>query len=112
MIELAMAGVISASAALLVCCKLGMRRVLGYDVLADVSVTVAFVWMFAGTYSGMMAGILGGALFSLALYTLKPLLGCEKLRLQRCGLVWCEIEPPMDTKRRIMELVQKYLLKD
>lgn len=78
-IELLLAGFIAAHTLLLLCFKLGIRRVLGYDAVVDIFATLLLLWMFQGTYSGMVAGAAGGLVISVELALLKRWLGYETL---------------------------------
>lgn len=65
------AGLLSALGLLFLIFKFGIRRVVSYDIPIDVAVTGFLMWAFAGTYSGMMAAMVGGLIVSVVLYTLK-----------------------------------------
>lgn len=78
-IQLFIAGFIAAHTILLLCFKMGIRRVLGYDAVVDILATVLLLWMFQGTYSGMVAGAAGGLIISIELALLKKYLGYEVL---------------------------------
>lgn len=78
-IQLFVAGFIAAHTLLIMCFKLGIRKVLGYDAIVDIAATILLLWMFQGTYSGMMAGAFGGLVISIELAILKKWLGYEVL---------------------------------
>ena len=86
--EMLLAGVISASAMIFLLLKLPLKRVCGYDFFIDVGFTFLLAWMFAGTYSGMMAAIIGGAIVSVFLFLAKKINGYEKLQLKDKKLTW------------------------
>ena len=65
------AGLLSALGRLFQIFKFGIRRVVSYDIPIDVAVTGFLMWAFAGTYSGMMAAMIGGLVVSVVLYVLK-----------------------------------------
>ena len=73
-----LAGLITCLAVLFIMAKVGMRRCLAYDVPIDIAVTIGLAIAFAGTYSGLMAAVIGGALFSAVTWILKAVLGYEK----------------------------------
>jgi hypothetical protein len=52
-----------------------IRKLLGYDILVDVAVTLALMWIFAvtGTISGLMTGIFCGFIISVVLFFGKKL---------------------------------------
>ena len=65
------AGLLSALGLLFLIFKFGIRRVVSYDIPIDVAVTALLMWAFAGTYSGMMAAMVGGLIVAIVLYALK-----------------------------------------
>lgn len=56
-----------------------LRKLLGFHVLLDVSVTVFMGMLLAGTYSGMTVAIAAGAIFSVALVVLRRVFGYARL---------------------------------
>mgnify|MGYP005866282321 CR=1 FL=1 len=56
-----------------------LRKLLGFDIFLDITVTVILMIAFAGTFSGMMAAIVGGIGFSLALWVTKMVYGYKHL---------------------------------
>lgn len=76
------AGLLSALGLLFLIFKFGIRRVISYDIPIDVTVTAFLMWAFAGTYSGMMAAMVGGLIVSVVLYTLKRTMTREVLKLE------------------------------
>lgn len=72
------AGIISALAFVVVLYKIGIRKCLGFDLYLDILTTVTLAVIFGGTYSGMMAAIIGGLLFSVILMVLKQVHGYQK----------------------------------
>ena len=73
------AGLLSALGLLFLIFKFGIRRVVSYDIPIDVAVTALLMWAFAGTYSGMMAAMVGGLIVSIVLYALKQTIVREVL---------------------------------
>lgn len=88
--QLLIAGFIASHTLLLLCFKLGIRKVLGYDAAFDIAATVLLLWMFEGTYSGMIAASFGGLVISVELWILKYYLGYEILLFdpEQRRLVW------------------------
>ena len=82
------AGAVSALAFYVVFLKVGIRRVCGYDVAVDIASTVLLMAMFAGTYTGMIAAVIGGLLLSVLLLATKRVLGYERLVLDNGHLIW------------------------
>lgn len=56
-----------------------IRRLLGFDIYLDIAATVIMMVAFAGTFGGMMAAIVGGLTFSIALVLAKHIYGYDKL---------------------------------
>lgn len=77
------AGIIAAIAMIFLMLKLDIRKVCGYDIIVDVAFTGLLAWMLAGTYSGMMAALIGGAIVSIFLFVMKHTNGY--MRLTRKG---------------------------
>lgn len=66
---------------LLVAFRFGIRRIAGYATAFDVSITALLMYMFTGTYAGMMTGILAGGIISVFLNFTRRTLGVERLKL-------------------------------
>ena len=62
---------------------LGIRRVAGYAWIIDISLFVLFLWLFKGTYAGMMTGILAGLIVTIFLKVVRRTLGYQVVRLHR-----------------------------
>ena len=84
------AGVIAAMAMIFLLLKLDLKKVLGYDVLVDIIFTALLCYMLAGTFSGMMSALLGGAVLSIFLFAVKKFIGYKQLVIQDKRLVWKE----------------------
>lgn len=74
-----LAGLLTASAFLILLYKLNLKRVLQYDIVVDVAITFFLMWIFAGTFAGMMAAIIGGLFVSIVLVLLKKTMPRQKL---------------------------------
>lgn len=59
--------------------KLGVRRLAGYDIYVDVSLSFGLVLMFHGTFSGMMIASIGGLIISGMLRLIRWTVGYQKL---------------------------------
>jgi len=77
------AGIVSALGLLFLIFKFGIRKVINYDILIDIFVTALLMYALAGTYSGMMAALVGGLIVSVTLFILKKTMYREQLRLVR-----------------------------
>lgn len=86
------AGVASAIGILFLLFKLDIRKVLAFDIFVDIGASVLLIVMFAGTFAGMMAAVIAGAIISIALYCMKKLMGCKKP--QRNGFRWQWVNVP------------------
>jgi len=75
------AGLLSALGLLFLLFKFGVRRIITYDIPLDIAVTGLLMYMFAGTYSGMIAAMFGGLVISVVLYIMKRTMRREELRL-------------------------------
>ena len=76
-------GIIAAATVLYLVSYIGFRRVFAYAFVTDIFVTGGFIYMFAGSYAGMMTGVIAGLLFSITIRTGRHLFGIEKPRLAR-----------------------------
>ena len=56
---------------------LGYKRVAHYAIIVDAGVFALCIWMFMGTYAGMMTGIIAGVIISLFLKTIRATVGTE-----------------------------------
>lgn len=83
MIEMAAAGCLTAIGVFILLLKLGLRNVLPFEVFIDVGVTIGLSILFKGTYSGLMAAIIGGITLSLLLTISKLFVRKEKLNAKR-----------------------------
>lgn len=107
--ELVLAGTATAAAALLLCSKLGWRKVLGHHALADIVFSTIFIVIFFGTYSGMVAGAIAGIAFSASLAVGRYFFGYTKLEYVRgTGLVWIDYPATFETPRFIKALRAGY----
>jgi len=87
------AGVASAVAILFMLAKLDMKKVLCFDIAVDIGASIALIVMFAGTFAGMMAAILGGAIISIVLFILKKTIGYEKPIRKGFKVRWVNVPP-------------------
>jgi len=75
------AGLISATGLLFLIFKFGIRRVITYDIPIDIAVTALLIYAFAGTYSGMLAAMVGGLIVSITLFVMKRTMNREELTI-------------------------------
>lgn len=92
------AGILSAAGLLLLLLKLSPRKIIGLDIYIDVFVTALLMYLFAGTYSGMLAAIIGGLTVTVTLFIIKSLVSHETPYLARVsrfpyrGLRWRTVQ--------------------
>ena len=93
------AGLLSALGLLFLIFKFGIRRVISHDIPIDITVTAFLVWAFAGTYSGMLAAMIGGLVVSITLFVMKKTMVREELKLVKKpdfpyrALRWIGVQP-------------------
>ena len=72
---LTIAGVLSAVSVFIVLMTLGIRKAAGYHIWIDVIFSVAFVFVFAGTFSGMITAFTGGLTLTVLLLIVRWTMG-------------------------------------
>lgn len=88
-----LAGIFSALAILFLLFKFNIKRVLAFDIAVDIASSALLIVLFAGTFAGMMAAVIGGAIISVVLYAMKKIKGCEKPRREGFKVVWVSVPP-------------------
>ena len=91
MIFYLIAGVFSALAILFLLAKFDFKKVLWLDIPIDIASTILLVAMFAGTFAGMMAAVIGGCIISVTLYVSKKLTGYKKPIRKKFGYEWITV---------------------
>ena len=81
--DMILQGFIAAATVLYLCSYIGFRRIFAYAFILDLLVTGGFIWMFAGSYAGMMTGVIAGLIFSATMRIGRRVMGIERLRLIR-----------------------------
>lgn len=74
-----LAGVLSAAGLLFLIFKFGIRRALAFDIPIDIACTGLLMFLFAGTFGGMFAAMVGGLTVSVTLFVLKKTITREEL---------------------------------
>ena len=87
------AGIFSALAILFLLAKFDFKKVLWLDIPIDIASTILLVAMFAGTFAGMMAAVIGGCLISLTLLLSKKAVGYKKPVRSGLRFRWQEVKP-------------------
>ena len=85
--------IFSSFAVILLLMKLNKKKVLYFDVLIDATSSVFLMAVFFGSFAGMMAAVIGGALISITLWFMKRTIGyCKPVR-HRLWFRWQEVKP-------------------
>ena len=98
------AGLLSALGLLFLIFKFGIRRIITFDIPIDITVTAFLIYAFAGTYSGMMAALVGGLIVSIILFGMKKFMRREELLIELSRknpfihFVWVKIDPDIEIK--------------
>ena len=87
------AGIASATAILFLLFKFNIKKVLAFDIAVDVASSALLVVLFAGTFAGMMAAVIGGSIISVVLYVMKRLNGYEKPIRKGLRVTWVNVPP-------------------
>ena len=93
MIFYVIAGIFSALAILFLLAKFDFKKVLWLDIPIDIASTILLVAMFAGTFAGMMAAVIGGCIISSFLWVAKRLKGYKKPKWNKFRYEWVEVRP-------------------
>ena len=72
------AGILSAIAITIVMFRIGMDKFAGYPAVCDTAVTISLTFLLFGTWSGMVAAIIGGLTFSAILTLYRYLHGYSR----------------------------------
>ena len=94
-----LAGTISALGLLFLLFKFGIRRVITFEIPIDIGFTALLMFLFAGTFGGMMAAMVGGLIISVTLFVMKSTMTREELTWTKTKsfpyrkLRWLEVDP-------------------
>ncbi len=61
----------------------GFKRVAGYAWLVDIAIFALCIYLFKGTYAGMMTGIIAGICISVFLKSIRKTVGYETVKMVR-----------------------------
>ena len=86
-------GISSALGLLLLALKVGGRKVIGMDIVFDIAITITLMIMFAGTFSGMAAAMIGGLFVTILLFIMKKTMVHETLTVEKGLPKWKEVNP-------------------
>ena len=81
--DMILQGFFAAATVLWLISYVGFRRAFAHAFMLDVIVTGGMIYMFAGSYAGMMTGVIAGLMFSAFMRIGRRVMGIEKLRLVR-----------------------------
>lgn len=88
MLMIALFGILSAFAVLVVMARMNLKRFMGYPVACDIVVTLLLTLILMGSFSGMVAAIIGGLAFSGLVTLYRRLFGYERLVRTGFKLQW------------------------
>jgi len=77
------AGLLTAIGVIWIMCRMNLKRIAGYALAWDIGITALLVFLFIGTYAGMVTGMLAGLIISAFLTIVKKTAGAERLGLAR-----------------------------
>jgi hypothetical protein len=83
MITMVLAGALTVAALIVTMVRIDLRKCLGYATPIDLTFTAMMLYMFHGTYSGIVAAASAGLFMSLALSLLVRVFGYERARVVR-----------------------------
>ena len=87
-----MVGMLSAASFMLLLLKFDIKKVLYFDVPIDIIFSSIMMYIFFGTFSGMVSSAIGGVTLSLSLLLCKKSIGYKKPKFSlRKGIIWEEI---------------------
>lgn len=72
-------GVLSCIVVLIAMARIDLQKFMGYPAIMDVAVTLLLMWMLHGSYVGMVAAVIGGLVFSLAITVIRRCYGYKRL---------------------------------
>lgn len=82
------AGIFSALAIIFLLLKFDIKKVLYFDIAIDLASSFFLIAVFFGSFAGMMAAVIGGALISATLWILKRTIGYRKPTWNRFWYSW------------------------
>ena len=73
--------------------KIAGRKVIGLDIFFEFGISAALIVMFAGTFSGMAAAMIGGLSVSIALLIMRKTMTHEVLKIEKGKPTWHKVKP-------------------
>lgn len=86
------AGLVLVCTMFVVMARINLRVFLGYSTVVDICFTILMFYMFADTFSGIVAASFAGLFMAGGLTGARKLLGYKRLKLMRTGLVRFNIQ--------------------
>ena len=77
------AGLLTAIGVIWILSRMNLKRIAGYALFWDVSLTAGLTFLFIGTYAGMVTGMLAGLIISVFLTGVRKTVGAERITLAR-----------------------------
>lgn len=75
-------GILSAVAITVVMMRIDMKKFAGYPAICDMAVTLGLTFLLYGTWSGIVAAIIGGLTFSVMLTVYRYLFGYSRFTIK------------------------------
>lgn len=76
---------------------IGFKKVAGYAWIVDIALFALLLYLFKGTYAGMMTGIMAGLMITAFLKVFRGTVGYSKLHISRddwrVNITWKDIAP-------------------
>lgn len=91
MLSFAVVAIVTVIGILIMMNRIGLRKFLGYANTVDLLMTIVFLVMFAGTFSGMVVAGIASLLMSVMLGILRSMVGAERLSIRRVGFIRFQI---------------------
>lgn len=113
MLILTFAAIAMTMTALFMFARINLVRFLGYAAVVDVVFSVALLYLFANTFSGIVASALAGMFMTIALSVLRRTLGYETIRWHKWyKLPRWEYTPPTWNLKGFTEKLQEKVYED
>ena len=87
--------------------RINMRKFLGYATWIDIFFTIIMFWLFAHTFSGVVAGSVAGLCMALGLTLLRKTMGFERLQRKGLKLQWVATAPTWTIRKAVLYSMNK-----
>jgi hypothetical protein len=87
--------------------RINMRRFLGYATWIDVFFTIIMFWLFAHTFSGVVAGSVAGLCMAAGLTLLRKTMGYERIQRKGLKFIWVSTPPSWTVRKAVLYSLEK-----